>query len=179
MLSSTTLSGPYLEILQHLALILPHPTASITLILVLCLVIQLFAKVSVIRGLYCSLITASLATLGILGTVFLLLLTISIILECIRTSDWCFTTKSIFAEGNNSLKVLHFLVVGCIVACYASLGTQLLWANCLVAVASLVLFAVRWKAHAYSTLYARLSEAVYFPLLTNSLLNIVFAGGRL
>jgi hypothetical protein len=157
-----------------------EPALAATVILAVCLAVQLALGISVVRGLYCALISFALSTASPFMYVFLLLLLASLFLECVRTSERCFAAVDcLTAECNNFLKALHFLSVSVLVALYTVLGHRLVWLNCAVLAVAISLLALRLWTRAFSVYYQCLSEMTYLPLVVGALLNLTASDGTL
>lgn len=80
----------------------------------------------------------------------LLLLGASVLVECIRTCDNCYSSQSVFVEPNNYLKVLHFAAMVGLARMYSIYSHEMLWLNCTAIAVCTVLLIVRIRTAAYS-----------------------------
>lgn len=156
-LSSGVFSGPYREILRELGMLLVKPAASVSLLVLVCLLIQLLGGISAVRGFYCLLVSTVMFGGSKLNLLSMLPLLVALLLEWIRTSERNFNTKSHSAEYHNSLKGFHFLVVTGVAAAYGLLDSTHLLLNCLVMGVAVAMLAIRIFVKTFCVWYGLLS----------------------
>jgi small-conductance mechanosensitive channel len=104
--------------------------------------------------------------------VSLFLIAVSLLIECIRTSERSFYSYSLFNEKNSSMKCLHFLVTFTVIVSFNFFQRKLVWLNCGIIGIALFMLVVRIRSQIYSPVYRLMEEVLYIPYIIGPILHI-------
>jgi hypothetical protein len=145
----------------------------------MCISWQLIVGMVLMRALYCPLITISMHSHSALRYVSLFLIAVSLLIECIRTSERSFYSYSLFNEKNSSMKCLHFLVTFTVIVSFNFFQRKLVWLNCGIIGIALFMLVVRIRSQIYSPVYRLMEEVLYIPYIIGPILHITTTSSTL